>query len=420
VKKNQKMTFDNQRDLKNISIWRRRNNDKGSTSEKIARMRQPCDRVRQRYQSVSVKGCCQAVRSVCTPTVQQGGKMEAENRSSIFISYAWGDGFENKEWVRQNIMTNLLWEHDVFWDRDSIAFGELIDGAIAKALSKRPLLVFCLCDQDYLNAAHRVGSGLFRELKMLSKIADEPGVRIVPLILEVDCAERLPEPLIDRAYLNLLPLRQLNLNIGMAVLGVAEGLSQAQLQNEIEHQLATFKLRQRTLNYLHRCPLTIWGSGRNHEVTVYPQGATPFPLRPPQWMWESDSWNYMLNDDHPTFCPTLGRWHWERSTSSLEIRPLGTAVISTFFPQLVTEAEQKILNTGGMLLASSFFKSVLVDEGFSFDANDLVNFLISRDEGFEVLERLLEAADSYSQKTAKVGLQTPAKTDESEDIAGSK
>lgn len=137
-------------------------------------------------------------------------------------------------------------------------------------------------------------------------------------------------------------------------------------------------------------------------------------------MWESDRWNYMLNDDNPTFCPTQGRWHWELSTSSLEMRPLGTAVISTFFPQLVTEAEQKILNIGGMLLASSFFKTVMIDEGFSFDENDLVSFLISRDEGFEVLERLLDAADAYAQKTAESDLQTPAKAHESQRITGSK
>jgi hypothetical protein len=322
---------------------------------------------------------------------------EAETHGSIFISYAWGNGLKNKEWVRQSIVANLNWLHDVFWDRDSIAFGESIDGAISKALAKRPVLVLCLCDQDYLNAAHRVGSGLFRELKMLSKIADEPGVRIVPLILEADCIERLPEPLIGRAYLNLQPLHQLNLNIGIAVLGVAEGLSQAQVQNEINDQLATFKLRQRTLNYLQQRPLTIWGNGRNHEVTVYPQGAAPYLLQPPQWMWESDSWNYMLDDDCPTFCPIKGRWHWELSTSSLEIRPLGTAVISTFFPQLTGEDEQKMLNTGGMLLASWFFKTVLIDEAFNFDADDLVDFLISRDEGAKVLEGLLDATDAHAQ-----------------------
>lgn len=234
--------------------------------------------------------------------------MTAENASSIFISYAWGKGFQKKEWVRQGIVADLNWKHDVFWDRDSIALGESIERTIAEALAKRPLLVLCLCDQDYLEAAQRTGSGLYDELRMLAQIATEPGVKIVPLILESNCAERLPSPLIGRLYLNLQPLHSLNLNIGMSILGVAEGLSQAQLQIDINNQLAIFHLRQRALGFLKQRPLTIWGSGRNHEVTVRPDDAAPYLLKPPQWMWESSDWDYLLNDDEPTFCPTKGRW----------------------------------------------------------------------------------------------------------------
>lgn len=70
-----------------------------------------------------------------------------------------GQWIRKKEWVRQRIVTNLDWNHDVFWDRDSIAYGKSIDGVIAQALTKRPILILCLCDQDYealemlLNAA---------------------------------------------------------------------------------------------------------------------------------------------------------------------------------------------------------------------------------------------------------------------------
>ncbi|MOA13137.1 hypothetical protein D3C78_1331720 [compost metagenome] len=128
-----------------------------------------------------------------------------------------------------------------------------------------------------------------------------------------------------------------------------------------------------------------------------PHGAAPYLLQPPQWMWESNSWNYMLEDNGPTFCPTKGRWHWELSASSIEMRPLGTAVISTFFPHLTGEEEQGLLNTGGTLLAFTFFKMVLITEPFSFDADDLVNLLIHHDEGFNVLERLLDAADATAE-----------------------
>ena len=39
---------------------------------------------------------------------------EIETRGSIFISYAWGNGLENKEWVRQRIVRSVDWNHDVF------------------------------------------------------------------------------------------------------------------------------------------------------------------------------------------------------------------------------------------------------------------------------------------------------------------
>ncbi|MBJ2234955.1 toll/interleukin-1 receptor domain-containing protein [Pseudomonas sp. W2Aug9] len=320
----------------------------------------------------------------------------AENGGSIFISYAWGAGFKKKEWVRQGIVASLNWKHDVFWDRDTIALGELVERTIGKALAKRPLLVLCLCDQDYLEAAQRIGSGLHEELRLLAKIADEPGVRIVPLILESGCAERLPAPLIGRLYLNLQPLHSLNLDIGMTILGVADELSQAQLQSDINDRLAVFHLRQRALGYLRQRPMTIWGSGRNHEVTVKPDDAAPYLLKPPQWMWESSSWNYLLEDDEPTFCPTKGRWHWEYVQISTEMRPLGTAVVSAFFPQLTGKREQGLLNTGGTLLASRFFRMVDIREPFTFDADDLVNHLIRDHEGLDVMKQLLNAAEATS------------------------
>jgi hypothetical protein len=252
-------------------------------------------------------------------------------------------------------------------------------------------------NQDYLEAAQRIGSGLYEELRLLAQIADKPGVRVVPLILESGCAERLPAPLIGRLYLNLQPLHSRNLDIGMTILGVAEGLSQAQLQSEINDRLAVFHLRQRTLSFLKLRPLTIWGSGRNHEVTVRPDDAAPYLLKPPQWMWESSSWNYLLDDDEPTFCPTKGRWHWEYVQISTEMRPLGTAVVSTFFPKLTDKREQGLLNTVGTLLASRFFRMVEISEPFTFDADDLVNHLIRDREGFDVLEQLLDAAEATAE-----------------------
>ena len=69
----------------------------------------------------------------------------AESGDSIFISYAWGAGFTKKEWVRQGIIANLNWKHDVFWDRDTIALGETSRThhweSPGKTTTPRPVLV---------------------------------------------------------------------------------------------------------------------------------------------------------------------------------------------------------------------------------------------------------------------------------------
>ncbi|WP_313049171.1 toll/interleukin-1 receptor domain-containing protein [Pseudomonas soli] len=317
-----------------------------------------------------------------------------ESSSSIFISYAWGEDWKKKEWVRQDIVEMLTNHHDVFWDRDSIAVGELPERAIGNALAKRPLLVLCLCDKDYLKAAQRIGSGLYDELQMLERIADEPDVRVFPLILEPDCAECLPAPLARRIYLDLQPMRSLGLSLGTTILGLAAGWSQAQLISDISARIHVSQLRKRALGFLSRYPITILGNGLNHEVTVMTAVDPPYLLKPPRWMWESSRWNYVLNEDEPTFCPSKGRWHWECIELSNEIRPLGTAVVATFFPQLTRENDQELLTTAGMLIASRFFRLVRLDEPFTFDAEDLVRCLMSEHLGFNVLEQLLDAVDA--------------------------
>ena len=321
---------------------------------------------------------------------------ESDNRGSIFISYAWGESFENKEWVRRHIVSYLEWNHDVFWDRDNIDYGELPDVVISKQLAKRPLTVLCLCDQDYLQSAKKEGSGLSRELQMLAEIIGQPGVRVIPLILESGCTGHLPDPLINRIYLNLQPLIQRKIDIGMTLADLAEGCSQAVVQSGINKTLAAFKLRERANTYPRKTPITLWGNPQNHEVTVYSEEAAPYLLKPPKWMWESDRWNYMLNDDGPTFCPTKGIWHWECCAISLDIRPLSTAAVSTFFPQLTSVDEQELLNTAGILLASKLFKNFKINEIFTFSAEDLTTYLINSEEGFHILERLLDAAEAIA------------------------
>ncbi|MFK3797161.1 toll/interleukin-1 receptor domain-containing protein [Pseudomonas sp. NPDC088444] len=316
----------------------------------------------------------------------------AESQLSIFISYAWGGSLNVKEWVRERVVNDLAWRYKVFWDRDSIPFGESIDGAIRMALEERPLLVLCLCDKQFIAAAEQPGSGLHRELQMLKDAAGAPSVRIVPLIFEAGCADQLPEPLVGRAYLDLQDLHSRRLGLTSALRGVAEGCSQAQVQSGIAHQVAVYTLRQRVLSHLCKQPITIWGNARTHEVTVQGGGQSRRLLLAPDWMWASDDWNFMLGDDEPTFCPSLGVWHWDHFTPSRGMRALGAAVLSTFFPMLGSH-DHWLLNAGGALLAISFFSKVKVTEAFSFEANDLVTFLIGTQDGIEVLDKIMCVVD---------------------------
>ncbi|PYC00165.1 hypothetical protein DMX04_15660 [Pseudomonas koreensis] len=75
---------------------------------------------------------------------------------------------------------------------------------------------------------------------------------------------------------------------------------------------------------------------------------------------------------------------------------MSTAAVSTFFPQLTSEDEQGLLNAAGILLASKLFNTFKINEIFTFSAEDLTTYLINSEEGFHILERLLDAAEALS------------------------
>lgn len=62
----------------------------------------------------------------------------------------------------------------------------------------------------------------------------------------------------------------------------------------------------------------------------------------------------------PPACPTKGCWHWELSSSSIDMRPLATALLSTFLEQLTGEDVQLLRDQGGIVLANTFFRTVMI------------------------------------------------------------
>ncbi|EHV2846640.1 toll/interleukin-1 receptor domain-containing protein [Salmonella enterica] len=312
---------------------------------------------------------------------------DEEDNLSVFISYAWGGALEKKEWIRQHIVESLKWKYPVFWDRDSIGFGESIDACISKALDQRPLMVFCICDTDYLVSAQKVGSGLYRELQLLTKIATLEGVKIIPLIFDTECAQNLPEPLDGRTYLNLEEMHHRGLYLGDAMLALADGRTQSWMTMWLKKRIARDDLHRYASSYFQMQQLSIWRNASTHEVTIRPGEL----LLAPQWMWDSNEWNYMLSDENATFCPLKGRWHWDYFTPSRGMRALGTAVMSAFFPQCTTQVERAALQNAGVVLAQKVFAMTYMTESFILEYKEIISILLNDSNGYKAIELLLES-----------------------------
>lgn len=317
---------------------------------------------------------------------------DEKNIPSIFISYAWGGPLATKEWIRNSIVRGLEWKHKIFWDRDSIPFGKSIDDAIVIALSIRPIIVFCVCDGDYVSAAKRVGSGLNREIQMLEEVAGTEGVSIIPLIFDEKSKAKLPSPLTGRAYLDLQPLHDRNLQLDTVLFSVADGATQAQVYDLIRGQLSVHELRERAGNYFNQEKIELWGNPRTHIVNVRSNGSHESLLLPPQWMWDSDEWGEMLWHENSTYSPKNGRWHWDYFTPSRGMRALGTAAMAVFFPHCHSFDDQWALEVGGTIVAKHVCAMTYQTEVFLLGADELTNLLINDAGGFKALEHLLASA----------------------------
>lgn len=308
-----------------------------------------------------------------------------EFSETVFISYAWEGALEKKEWMRNDIVLHLSSSFAVFWDRDSISYGEAVDEAVGRALRKRPITVFCICDHAYLISSAIVGSGLHRELSILVDLEISNDVRIVPVVVDAGCETDLPAPLAGRTYLNLSALHARGIRLGPAILAVALRATQAEVSTLLSDQIGKADLRDRARAYFENAPTKLYGNGRNHIVRVNAGEV----LRPPQWMWNKQEWKYMLSDDSETFCPSKGVWHWDHWSPSRGMCALGTAVLAKFFPTRTDIESCRSIERGGIILAESVFSMIKKTEAFIFDSNDLTNTMLATDTGSDVMDQLL-------------------------------
>jgi hypothetical protein len=309
-------------------------------------------------------------------------------KKSVFISYAWGGTFDKSEAMREDVLRSLSLDFSVFWDLRSISHGELPDEAVSKALSKRPIVIFCMCDTAYLGAASSMNSGVHRELGAMSRIVVSEDVRMIPVILDHDCLAKLPEPLSGRVPLDVSALHKRGIHPGLAMWAIASGASQIELNQLLSGQLHRANVRVKAMEYFHNVSTTLYGSGRTHVVEV----GEGEKLLPPHWMLERIEWKGRMLEELGDFWPMKGIWQWGWDTATSGVQALGIAACAAFFPNEPHLHRRRLIERAGILLAEGFFTFVHTYEPFIFEKKDLIDTLVSRG-GIELLEELVSSAD---------------------------
>ena len=294
---------------------------------------------------------------------------------------------EKKESLRQHLIDDFkLLGFPIFWDRDSVGYGDSIDAVIAKALDNRPIHILCMCDDDYFQASSREGSGLQRELEMISSIADSDGVRIMPIILEESCKNLLPQVLRSRMYLDLTMLHTEGLPFGEVLVSAVAGAKQPEIAEQIFQQLRANKLVKIARKYFAENPVDLYGDARTHEVRINDRQL----LLPPEWMHTVTRWSARVRDDSPEFSPMKGIWHWDHWTTSTGMRAFGTAVISTMFPTKYSVEDIATIEYCGDIIAQNIISFTKKTEPLTVTDDEIFRCIVSNKRGLKALERLLQ------------------------------
>lgn len=305
---------------------------------------------------------------------------------SVFVSYAWGGDLERKEWIRDHVLFDLnLVGLPVFWDRDNIKPGHLIDSIIAAALNKRPLHILCICDADYLKALDRADSGLAREFEMIKKIAADEQVLITPLLFEGVFFSDLPVFFRERLAVDFSELAKKKLNFGHIVMALIAGATQTEIIQAISYEVDLYSLWQRANNHLAEFEFSLHGNPRTHEIFLQ-NGER---LLPPEWMLSSSEWGDRMREDEIGFSPWKGIWHWDHWTPSTGMQALGIAICSALFRRIPNEKYIAALSTCGRLVSEKIISFTKKEEALNTSGHEIIRIIIGNNEGRSALEKLL-------------------------------
>lgn len=304
----------------------------------------------------------------------------------VFISYAWGGPLSKKEWLRHNVVDGLdSLNVPVFWDRDDVLPGQSVDTVIAKALRARPIIILCICDDDYVAAAARAKSGLARELDMFAQMTNCDDVRITPIVLEKSCKNTLPPPIADRVYVDLSELHKKGIRLGSVLYAIVNRATQAEIAKCVSAELEFHALQEKAHQYIAKHPLKIHGYGNTHEVWVNHQRL----LLPPAWMLNAFEWANRMVEDVEGFCPSRGIWTWSYSTPSTGMCALGTAICSALFEEKRDDDDLRAIAQCGALVAERIISMIKEFETFVTDEVELIHNLMQTAQGRWALAHLL-------------------------------
>lgn len=311
--------------------------------------------------------------------------MSSKNKYFVFISYAWGGPFERKEWLRRDVIRYLdVADSTVFWDRDSIPLGHPIDDSIRTALSRKPLVIFCICDQDYVQSAKTRGSGVHVELEMISVLGHQTDTQVIPVVVDDAVLASLPAPLAGRTFLNLAPLRESGLPLGPILRSAVCGASQREILGKISRHLREASVWEKAEAHFQQGIHEIIGDAQSHRVRTN----TGQLITAPQWMYDDDSWNYRASAKQDGYEPGAGIWAWSLGQQGASIQTLGAAICSAYFPGKLTSNLPAIIK-GGNTLAKHVLSAVDRQEPLVTGWREFVAAMLHVDGGLEAIERLL-------------------------------
>jgi hypothetical protein len=306
--------------------------------------------------------------------------------SPVFISYAWGDSADQKKtWIHQKIVRPLEGNGlQVFWDHESVLPGRSFAQEISTVLRNGSADILCICDSDFIKAASKRNSGVYRELEILSREADRREIRIIPLLVDSMANPTLPAPLTDRRCINLTTLIQSDIPVGSTLKLALDNATAMVLEKDIADRVRRKDIHDRASLYFGTKSWAVHGNPATRLVSI----GNSKTLLPAKWMYNDVRFKNRVTAKRHNFDPGSGVWYWNYETAVMMFLTLGVAVSSEFFPHKIDENTEDIVVVG-YAIARNIICTVSDFQPLTFDWKECVEVLLLDDRTTNALDRLI-------------------------------